>query len=535
MRKQFKDDPRTRILELLKRWLRQNAGSTAVDEEEMRGFCCLCRDILNHANLFPARNPRSFIRTIAEVHDHLNWQLREILEHDRTCADLSKRLLSLSRNLLSDAITYLLLAPTCLKQTDSLPSLEVVALWQSLPDEGHPLPSRVDQTQQKAMRDAWETQCGSLIAAVLRAPWCVRFFDGAGAEEEAREAAAAIVDQLGDGTQAGCAVRALVKKIKLEFERGDFKNSGLAGAFRAPARGMLRKLYLSVVEATFDLLYLLGEAFTQFQRISDCLGDYGSIRISAWLHPFLDSLTEKVQSFKNNLVQLNEAADDAYVLARARGRAVEKPAPSSQMGARAHSAVERAVLGRNSHVQSLLQTIDALKVRSAPERLPRVMEGLGDACLALQTVLTSSEFRARIGDSFPDLPPLCRIEAGPVQLQLADGGAPRTTFDSPFDDSPRGATAQPQRGGERRAPGSGGALAALPAPPAGSWSWEDTASGASSEPRSEESTTIPSLDLGASSHSGSSRSRSSSLTCSKPPATSSHKRTHSRPRSRALF
>merc|ERR1719155_7977 len=106
--------------------------------------------------------------------------------------------------------------------------------------------------------------------------------------------------------------------MTLDFEQGNFKTSGLAGAFRAPARKPLRKLYLSAVEMTFDLLYLLGEAFTQFQRISDCLGDYGSIRISAWLHPFLDALAEKVQTLKNSLAQLNEAVDDAYVLARAR-------------------------------------------------------------------------------------------------------------------------------------------------------------------------------------------------------------------------
>jgi hypothetical protein len=225
-----------------------------------------------------------------------------------------------------------------------------------------------------------------------------------------------MVTQLGDGAEAGNAVRALVEQVKLEFERGNFKNSGLAGAFRAPARGPLRKLYLNVLELAFDLLYLLGEAFTQFQRISDCLGDYGSIRISAWLHPFLDALSEKVQAFTNNLTQLNGAVDEAYVLARARGKAVEKPAPSNTMCTRAHAAVQRAVLGRSSHAQSLLQTIDALKVRSAPDRLPRVMEGLGDACSALQTVLNSSEFRARIGESFPELPPLCRIEAGPVAL-----------------------------------------------------------------------------------------------------------------------
>ena len=65
--------------------------------------------------------------------------------------------LSLSRNLVSDAITFLLLAATHLTQTDNLPSLEVVVLWQSLPAAGNPLPSRADPQLQKTMQDTIST------------------------------------------------------------------------------------------------------------------------------------------------------------------------------------------------------------------------------------------------------------------------------------------------------------------------------------------------------------------------------------------
>ncbi|CAE8617179.1 unnamed protein product, partial [Polarella glacialis] len=102
VQRSFRDDARTKLCELLKRWLRANAGCSNLSEEEVRSMCGLCRDVLNHPQLFPARNPRSFLCTIAEVYDHLRWQLREVLERDRSCADLAQRLVSLSRNLISD-------------------------------------------------------------------------------------------------------------------------------------------------------------------------------------------------------------------------------------------------------------------------------------------------------------------------------------------------------------------------------------------------------------------------------------------------
>jgi hypothetical protein len=416
--KQFKRDPRTRVIELLKLWLRSQAGNTVVSEEEVRGFSGFCRDLLNYPSIFPARNPRSFLQSVAEVYEHLQRQLREVLERDRACAEITQRILSLSRNFISDALSYLLVATTDLRQTDALPSLEVVALWQSLPDESHPVPDRANPALQRAMRDAWRTQSGSLIAEVLRTPSCVHMFEVGGTDENVAAAASlALTDDLdasaypsarvGVRNSTGAtAVLLRIAEVEAEFMQGNFKNSGLAGAFRAIGQSTVRKRYLTAVNTIFDLIYLFGEVLVHFHRISNGLGDYGAIRVAPWLHPFLDALQGKVQLLKSELSQLNEAVEETYVLARARGNSIEKPAPSQRMSSRAHASIERAVIGRDCHAHALMQAIDELKSHSAPERLPHVVEGLGDACTSLHVALSSPEFLARVGDSFPELPSL---------------------------------------------------------------------------------------------------------------------------------
>eukprot|EP00440_Ansanella_granifera_P008785 gb/GFBE01009518.1/.p1 GENE.gb/GFBE01009518.1/~~gb/GFBE01009518.1/.p1 ORF type:complete len:707 (+),score=105.74 gb/GFBE01009518.1/:1-2121(+) len=399
----YKNDPRTRMCELLKSWLRANAGCSTLCEDEVRNICGLCRDLLNHPDLFPARNPRSFLRSIADVYDHLQWQLQEVLEKDRSCADLAQRVLSLSRNLVSDTVAYLLMAPTDLQQTDALPSLEIVKLWQSLPNEGHPLPNRKDASLQKIMGEAWRTRCGAMIAALLRSPWCVRLFASADAENASRMAALENAQDLPGPDEV---LRARMDEARAEFSSGRFKSSALVGALRGAGKAAVRDDLLQAVLTIFDLTYLLGEVMVQFHRISDGLGDYGMIRVSPWLHPFLEALMDKVQKLKLHLERLNETLDAAYVLGRAREQRVEKPAPSGRQCARARAAIERALIGRNSHANQLTQLVDELRTRSAPERLPHVAKGLGDACMTLQGVLASPEFRAHVGDAFPELPPL---------------------------------------------------------------------------------------------------------------------------------
>ncbi|CAJ1395209.1 unnamed protein product [Effrenium voratum] len=127
------------------------------------------------------------------------------------------------------------------------------------------------------------------------------------------------------------------------------------------------------------------------------------IRVSAWLHPVLDALVEKVTSLRTRLEQLNGALDAAYVLARARGQKVQKPAPSEKMCFRAREAIQRAFLsGKSSHAGQMLQIADEprgkLRARSAPERLPHLQRGLGDACASLGRVLGSAEFRRHVGE-----------------------------------------------------------------------------------------------------------------------------------------
>ena len=127
------------------------------------------------------------------------------------------------------------------------------------------------------------------------------------------------------------------------------------------------------------------------------------IRVAPWLHPILDSLQEKVQQLKASLEQLSNSLDSAYVLARARGQKIQKPAPSEKMCARAQDALQRALLGGTSSASQLLELAEELRARSAPERFPNLARGLGDAVRQLSAVLMSPEFRGHVGDSFPQL------------------------------------------------------------------------------------------------------------------------------------
>jgi hypothetical protein len=423
MRRQYKADPRTRLVELLKRWMRSSVGNKTIDEDELRSLSGLCRDILSHQELFPARNERSFLRSVSEVYSHLQLQLREVLERDRTCAELAERVLSLSRNLLSDVVVYLLLAPTDLKQTDKLPSLEIVSLWETLPSASNPLPSRADPQLQKDMKDIWRTRVGSVIAAIVSAPWAVRLFEGKGAEEEASAANVAVRD----------GITAMLAEMRLEFDEGRYSNSGLTGVLRgtgADAR-MARECYLTALENVFDLVYLLGEAFVQFRRISDGLGDYGMIRVQPWLHPFLQALMEKVQKVQTNVNKLNEFLEKGLVIARAKGKNPAGPKPTNLMCERAHNAISRAITNRPSHAQGMLQCLEDLRARSAPERLPHLLGSLGDACVQLQMVMNSEEFRARVGDDFPVLAALPgpTEPVGPGLLSVCDATAPHSLRD----------------------------------------------------------------------------------------------------------
>lgn len=242
--KRFIKDPRTRLVELMKAWLRQQAANANVSEEELRSMVGLCRGVLNHPHLFPARNSRSFLKTMAEVYEHLVWNLREVLEKERTCAELAQRALSLSRNLLSDVVAFLLLGPTHLRQTDRLPSMEVVALWQSLPSELLPLRGRADEGLQRVMGDAWKTHCGALVAALVSTPWCVRLFDGAGAQEEA-----SLVAHGYSADEHSEKLLALLEEVRSDFEQKRWGVSGLAGALRKPGASQAWQNYLDAVQA----------------------------------------------------------------------------------------------------------------------------------------------------------------------------------------------------------------------------------------------------------------------------------------------
>jgi len=419
-RQALQDDPETRFLELLKRWLRQHAGSTSVGEEEVRSMGSLCRDVLNHQKLFPTRGAKGLSGVLVEVYDQLRWQLCETLEKDQTCAELLSSILSLCRNMVSDSIAYLLSAPTTLRQTDDLCSLEVVVLWQSLPSEGHPLDSRADIRLQKQMRDAWGTRCGSLLAALLRSPSCIRLFDNAYSVDVPSGAAASLADA---GKKDVAPLHELIREAEVEFERGCFKGSGMAASFREPEKRAAWQCFLAALQAVGDVAYLGGEVLLQFQRLGAGLGDYGVISVARCFHAVLDAFVEKLRQLRKSLEMLNGFVDEAFVLSRARGATVKQPRPSQRMSARAHSAIERALLGRSPHLQALMEAIEHLKGRAAPERLPHVAKGLGGACTALQALFASPEFRNCVGGDLPELHQIVPEQSSVQSLALSDGSA----------------------------------------------------------------------------------------------------------------
>lgn len=137
------------------------------------------------------------------------------------------------------------------------------------------------------------------------------------------------------------------------------------------------------------------------------------IRVATWLHPFLEALTEKVHRLKRHLEGVSKAVDQHLVVASAQGYAVEKPRPTQRMGERASLAIYRAAgQPEGSHVTLLLKALEDLRQRSSPDRLPKVVASIGDACMQLDAVLSSQRFRACVGDAFPNLPRIADVGLG---------------------------------------------------------------------------------------------------------------------------
>merc|ERR1712217_383284 len=131
------------------------------------------------------------------------------------------------------------------------------------------------------------------------------------------------------------------------------------------------------------------------------------------------------------------------VLAKARGRKVKPPCPSENQSARAHAAIERAITSTDSHTRLILSALEELRDKSSPERLPYVLEGLGDACTQLHDVMTSPAFRERVGPGFPELPALTSLgsterlaietDGQDVQGDLSDGEVSEQAARTPAD------------------------------------------------------------------------------------------------------
>eukprot|EP00929_Paragymnodinium_shiwhaense_P108278 TRINITY_DN74601_c0_g1_i1.p1 TRINITY_DN74601_c0_g1~~TRINITY_DN74601_c0_g1_i1.p1 ORF type:complete len:719 (+),score=138.46 TRINITY_DN74601_c0_g1_i1:167-2323(+) len=410
------NEARARLVELLKSWLRQRAGVEYVEEEDLRSMCGLCREVLHHQELFPSRHKHNLVHSLARVYDPLKLQLKLTLQQDHTCAELMDHCLVVGRNLLADALAVLLLAPSHLQQTDKLPSMEPVTLWQSLPSppgESSGCYLEADAELQAAMKDAWRTTVGQLTASLLLSPWCLHLLNSgwaAQAKDAGDEASAVTVASTADDIVI-CEEKdrhyvdhwfELIARAKTAFDGGNFADSGLAGPFREPSKSVARAVYVAAFQVTFEISYLLGEVLVRFHNISKVLGDYGAIRLASWLHPFLDAVKWKVGELQGHLQQLNIEVESSLVLAPARNQTVRKPLRSKRMTERAHRAMERAVIGPGNHAQGLLQALDKLRGCSSAERLPRLSERLSESCLRLRDVFGSHQFRACVGNNFAD-------------------------------------------------------------------------------------------------------------------------------------
>lgn len=476
MSRTYKQDPRTRFVELLKVWLRKHAQVDDLQEEVVRRMYALCREMLNQQVHFPARNERSFIKTIGEVYEHLEQQLEHVLERDKACAELAGQVRMLAENLISDSIAYLMVGLTDLKYTDKLPSLQVQSMWAALPVDAHPIRKVMDPKMQKSMRDVWTTDSGALVAGLLRNDWCVRVFHGTKTKEAITDLAAESTATPRSGSSRGtsCSNRGGEKSprrisfsprrgsessgersprslsprggeiteyqptgtttvdVLLEIDRikakwcsaGSMQRSGLAGAFRKPDAADVRDMYVETVKILLQLITLIGQPFVHFQQIAASLGDYGMIRVHQAFHPFLSEVCDKVMALNSHLEGLNKAVDKHLVIKHAKQYKVEKPVPSQSMMNRAHEVINRAVLGDASHAKVLLQTLEQLRQKSDPNRLPDIARTLEDACMQIDTIYSTAEFMACVNHTrFAEVPKLQDL----AQPQCLHGPAPASS------------------------------------------------------------------------------------------------------------
>lgn len=367
-----RDNPRRDFVELLKRWLRVSVCNSDLEEQKVRQLANLTRDLLNYSELFPSYYQHNFIAAIASANRFLNMQLQVIVRSDKTCVQLAQQVLEYGKELLTSSIMFLLLGPTDLVQTDALKAMQVVALWETLPNS-HAVPIHADKQNTSSMRSAWSTSCGSLIAAVLSSPCVIQLFSGQPANPETSEAA---------------------------FQRGQFRSSGLAGPFREKRTEEFRARYLQCIRDVYSFAWLLSEIFPLFKRISDNLGDYGMICMSQALRPFLALLADKVMQVRANLEFASEYVDNEIVMPQSEGRKVSGPVPSARMSKRAFDAIERAVRksGGESTCDRLTLTLGRLRDRSDPSRLNEVANEVTHDLAELQTKITSQEFRRVAGN-----------------------------------------------------------------------------------------------------------------------------------------
>jgi len=364
-----------------------------------------------------------FRKMIAEVYQHLQWQLGEVLSEEKSCARICRLIYVLfNNNVEAGVIQYLLQATTSWTGLDQLPSLQVSILHRSLPTTA----AKEDVRIRNCMKLHWSTDVGVLMAALLRVSPNV----GLGACVTANTCTPSLPPGSSTPRGGGSFVQ-LLEDIRAKWTLGDLDNCGLAGfmqeqqtmCLRAGSAKLAEPLanYLDCLQLLYDLIYLQKEVFSKFVEISHAFGDYGCCRVQPLLHPFLNVIGKKLKTLADKLQQLNTDFEEYVVRARNLGIKVAKPLPSEKMSRNADEAFHHMVKGEGvcpSHFSNLQQQIRVLEDRSSQDRLPELKKAMKGLLNDLLAIFNSQDYRHCAGNDFVPPPNAGLLEAETLQCEV---------------------------------------------------------------------------------------------------------------------
>lgn len=360
------DEPRLRLVEILKAWLRQEAAKENVEEDTLKRMSKVCITVLrSREELFKSHQKVSIARALTGVYDEVQVQLTRTIASQDFCSRHMKDTADSCRRFLSCVIAVLLVGPTNLIETDNLESLEPGMLRNA--------------SVRQDLKRLWETDCGKLLLALAR------MHDDAGSKHDD--------------------VLELLDAMRTKFDGTPEANTGLAGPFRSAEQHQTRRHYLSAAKLAFELSYLRGAVLHHFHSITQDYGDYGAIRMAKILHPILHVLKEKVRCLKEELLALHERIEYELYLAPVRNRVEQKwlkkggrDRPTSKMRERCQEKMEEAVSGNDNFADRVVRITGDLVDHSKSSRLPELAANLGTDCHALIDAINSDQFQCCMGD-----------------------------------------------------------------------------------------------------------------------------------------